>query len=479
MLPAIHPISSSEVEGDDCDLNQMPVVLSVGAAEFPIQLGSALLKPELSDVQISVVDDHEKKRFVYVSILAGHLFCDGELAPRPKPKLFHAHKLMLALASDVFKTMFFGSVSQENPVVVMHSNPAAFEAFLKFIYTGTTTITEADVFPLLYLGKKYLVGSLTKVVMNHLERCITSENVGQIVHAGQYFLDDAPPKFWQSVERHGEALLKSDKFPQLRSGTVQVLVQRELEAEESLVYERVVAWAKAECARNHLPVDGETLRWSLEGILQHVRFPTMTAEDFARGPAAEAVLTDGEKVQDLRLFAAGIPQSIFLDTPRIAPESHVCERLSHRNTTWNISGSTEAISFSVSRAITVTGFGPCSFYYGGYPVNYSIAAKLTLGSLVLATKALTGTIGQLIEFGSDSSDFVDITFDKPIKIEANKHYTASIVVTGPDTYYGHKGSASKTVSTKEGDVVFSFMQADTSAHTTVAQGMIPLIRFHL
>ncbi|KAH7703199.1 BTB/POZ domain-containing protein 3-like protein [Aphelenchoides avenae] len=454
MLLAIRPISSSEGEGDDYDFNQMPVVLSVGAAEFPVQLGSALLKPELSDVQISVVDDQKK------------------------PQLFHAHKLLLALASDVFKTMFFGSVPQENPVVVMDSNPAAFEAFLKSVYTGTTTIIEEDLFPLLYLGKKYLVGSLIKVVMNHLEKCITSEN-GQVVLAGQNFLEDAPPKFWQSVERHGEALLKSAEFPQLRSGTVQLLVQRELEAEESLVYEWVLAWAKAECARNHLPVDGETLRWSLEGIIQHVRFPAMTAEDFARGPAAEAVLTDGEKVQVLRWFAAGIPQSIFLDTPRIAPTSYVCERLSHRNTTWNISGSTEAICFSVSRAIAVTGFGPCSFYYGGYPVNYSIVAKLFLGSLVLATKSLTGTIGQLIEFGSDSSDFVDITFDKPVEINANKHYTASVVVTGPDTYYGHKGNASQPVPTKEGDVIFYFMQADTSEHTTVAQGMIPQIHFRI
>ena len=33
------------------------------------------------------------------------------------------------------------------------------------------------------------------------------------------------------------------------------------------------------------------LRNALEGILHHLRFPTMTAEEFARGPAAEAVLT--------------------------------------------------------------------------------------------------------------------------------------------------------------------------------------------
>ncbi|KAH7713672.1 BTB/POZ domain-containing protein 6-A [Aphelenchoides avenae] len=151
--------------------------------------------------------------------------------------------------------MFLGSVPQENPLVVKDSTPAAFEAFLRFIYTGTTTITEVDVFPLLYLGKKYMVGSLVKAVMNHLEEGITSESVGQIVLAGQNFLDDAPPK--DSVEAHGEALLQSDEFLQLRKDTVQALIQRELPVEEKLIYDKAVAWAKAECARCgflHLPI---------------------------------------------------------------------------------------------------------------------------------------------------------------------------------------------------------------------------------
>ena len=69
-----------------------------------------------------------------------------------------------------------------------------FTTFFRFAYTGSTTVAEAEVFRLLYLGKKYMVASLVKVVMRHLEGCISSENVGQIVLAGQNFLDDAPPK---------------------------------------------------------------------------------------------------------------------------------------------------------------------------------------------------------------------------------------------------------------------------------------------
>ncbi|KAH7713668.1 BTB/POZ domain-containing protein 6-A [Aphelenchoides avenae] len=203
----------------------MPISLSAETTECPIRLGSVLLKSELWDVQFSVFNDNKQT------------------------KLFHAHKLLLSFASDVFKTMFFGSVPQENPVIVKDSDPAAFEAFLQFVYTGTTTVADADAFPLLYLGKKYMVDSLITVVMKHLEGCVTSENVGQIVLDGQNYLDDAPPKFWESVESHADVLLASDEFRQLRKHAVEALAQRDLEVEETFIYDNVVAWAKAECAR--------------------------------------------------------------------------------------------------------------------------------------------------------------------------------------------------------------------------------------
>ncbi|KAH7703718.1 hypothetical protein AAVH_29111 [Aphelenchoides avenae] len=144
---------------------------------------------------------------------------------------------------------------------------------------------------------------------------------------------------------------------------------------------------------------------------------------------------------------------------------------------WSISGTTQAIDFSASRAISITGLGTCEFsvrdlydpFHTAWDSSYFIVATLALGPVVLATNSLAGTARKPIS----------INFDKPIKIDANKRYTAAVVVTGPQTYYGGNGTASKTVSTKRGDVVFSFMQAASTAHTTVAQGMIPQIHFRI
>ncbi|KAH7703717.1 hypothetical protein AAVH_29110 [Aphelenchoides avenae] len=65
------------------------------------------------------------------------------------------------------------------------------------------------------------------------------------------------------------------------------------------------------------------------------------------------------------------------------------------------------------------------------------------------------------------------------RIKANERCTASVVVTGSQTYYGNQGASSKTVSTKKGDVVFSFMQSGSSANTNVIQGQIPQILFRI
>ncbi|KAH7703102.1 BTB/POZ domain-containing protein 3 [Aphelenchoides avenae] len=192
---------------------------------LPADLNVILLKQDLSDVQFVVTDE------------------DGGT------KSFDAHKLVLAVASDVLRTMFYGSVPQTSPVQIPDSSPAAFEAFLRFIYTGAAVITEAEVFRMLYLAKKYLVSTLKEAVMSYLESRIKPDNVGQIILHGQDYLEDAPDRFWEGVERNAESLLQSSEFTLLRQDTLAVLLRRSLEADELLIYDKVVAWSEAECVR--------------------------------------------------------------------------------------------------------------------------------------------------------------------------------------------------------------------------------------
>ncbi|KAH7706287.1 hypothetical protein AAVH_26497 [Aphelenchoides avenae] len=104
--------------------------------------------------------------------------------------------------------------------------------------------------------------------------------------------------------------------------------------------------------------------------------------------------------------------------------------------------------------------------------NFSIVAKLALGSVVLATKTITGTIGEL-------SEIISVSFGKPVKIDANKRYTASVVVTGANTYYAYSSTSSTTMSTRKGEVIFTFMKTDVSANTAQTKVFIPQILFRV
>lgn len=81
----------------------MLVTLTSEAAECPVNLDSILLKPELSDVQISVTSEKVCSHWFGVCTVR-RFWCSLVVQDT---KLFHAHKLVLAVGSEVFKTMFF------------------------------------------------------------------------------------------------------------------------------------------------------------------------------------------------------------------------------------------------------------------------------------------------------------------------------------------------------------------------------------
>ncbi|KAH7715130.1 BTB/POZ domain-containing protein 3 [Aphelenchoides avenae] len=108
---------------------------------------------------------------------------------------FLAHKLVLASVSDVFEAMFYGNFREEDPVRIEDTTAPAFEALLKFIYTGAVAVDSDSAFPLLYLAKKYLVGGLVSLVLHFLQSSVNESNVAQLVLHGQNYLDDAPETY--------------------------------------------------------------------------------------------------------------------------------------------------------------------------------------------------------------------------------------------------------------------------------------------
>ncbi|KAH7715425.1 BTB/POZ domain-containing protein 6-A [Aphelenchoides avenae] len=88
-----------------------------------------------------------------------------------------AHKLILSLASDVFKAMFYGDLPKEDVVIVPDTTSGTFRTFLKFVYTGKLEVDYEDAFDLLYLAKKYQTMDLLAAIASYLEQNTNGANI--------------------------------------------------------------------------------------------------------------------------------------------------------------------------------------------------------------------------------------------------------------------------------------------------------------
>jgi len=82
-----------------------------------------------------------------------------------------AHKLILALVSDVFKTGFYGGITDDGSVEIKDASKEAFEVMIEFIYNKLTDVSSYDIDILCetyYLADKYNIELLKKETLRSI-----------------------------------------------------------------------------------------------------------------------------------------------------------------------------------------------------------------------------------------------------------------------------------------------------------------------
>lgn len=88
-------------------------------------------------------------------------------------RTFHAHKLILSISSDVFKTMLTSPTWPEayTSQISLEEEPECqevFEDFLQYLYTGRIHLNQTSVLPILILADKYNINDLSDVCINYM-----------------------------------------------------------------------------------------------------------------------------------------------------------------------------------------------------------------------------------------------------------------------------------------------------------------------
>nr|CAB3226393.1 BTB/POZ domain-containing protein 1-like [Phallusia mammillata] len=388
-----------------------------------------------------------------------------------------AHRFVLSVGSAVFDAMFNSILAtQSNEVELPDVEPSAFLALLRFLYTDEVLIGPETVMTTLYTAKKYAVPALESHCVDFLKKNLSPDNAFMLLTQARLF--DEPQLATlclDCIDKNTREALSADGFTDIDYNTLVSVLERDtLGLTESNIFPAMERWAEAECNRQELDATKENKRKVLGNAITLVRFPLMSVEEFAQGPAQSGLLTDREVVELFLYYTLNPkPRVRFSDRPRCSLTGKEQSVLRFRDVAerWGYSGTSDRIRFSVNRKIYVVGFGLYGAISG--PSDFQVNIQIVSNDTVLGQND-TG-------FSCDGSDRTfRVMFKQPIEIKPNNNYIASATLDGYDSYYGTRGHRRVVKETQnEGQTVFTFLFAPGNNNgTSVEDGQIPELIYY-
>ena len=262
-----------------------------------------------------------------------------------------AHKFILAIGSPVFEAMFYGELAGTKDTIELPDcdNESLLELF-RYLYSDEVNLSGSNVMGVLYLAKKYMVPSLTDKCKEYLKEKLDPSNVFIILPFVQKYehktLED---RCWNVIDKQTEAAVKSEGFETIERSLLEAIVARDsLTIKEVALFKAVDGWATKQCKKQSLAAEGQMKRRILgEEVIKAIRFPLMTAEEFADVVLDSNILHLDEITSLFKFFNSALPSAVAFSNalrqssalcsttsfPGFYPPSHPCSSM------WEISDS--------------------------------------------------------------------------------------------------------------------------------------------
>lgn len=198
---------------------------------------------------------------------------DGERVP--------AHKIILSSGSEVFKTMFHGSLKEQGDIKIVDSTAEAFKAFLRFFYFNKVDVNVERVAEIMYLGRKYNVAECLRLCTKLLESNISDQTVITALDLAIFHEQQQLQKLCELfIASELDKVLDSENFLICDRRVLEhILKMDNLPCTETRLFKASMAWVKATSHEDNLTRD--IVQAHLGNLFYKIRFGFMAFEEFA------------------------------------------------------------------------------------------------------------------------------------------------------------------------------------------------------
>ena len=259
---------------------------------------------EPNDCQVAsyetIIEEQVNSNFFNNEVFADVVFVVG-----PKKVSIFGHRLVIAMSCPVFAVMLFPKTAdcltvkydKENRLLIEiqdpETHPTALQTLFRFIYKKQVVVDPQLIEETLYVGEKYFVRNFVE----SFGFLVTPETVLHFLP----FVSDVGERHvlynrckW-IMDTQIKSVIKTDAFLEIGEETLKtVLTSDLLEIRELDLFDAYVKWADQKCKNQNMTVNDENRR-KVMNHLNLIRFPIMSLEEFAAGPAQTDILTGDEK----------------------------------------------------------------------------------------------------------------------------------------------------------------------------------------
>ncbi|XP_042862290.1 uncharacterized protein LOC122247247 isoform X2 [Penaeus japonicus] len=230
-------------------------------------------------------------------LLGSPKFSDIELVFPNNHGSIKAHRVVLAMSSPVFEDSLYGSRAAGRTLRIYEDHPEAFAWMLGYMYCNSKGFPSLSLaIEVSHLADKYQMGALATHCSQFLENNLNEKNLSEIYNAAVSLKNSSLLQLCSKVVRdQTSTIFLEPNFVKLSQDALLHLLQTTLYvSSEVKVFRAVVTWGKHQIDNRRAMNSEATLRREIEPLLPHIRFLSMSTDEFVTHVMPSGVLTSDE-----------------------------------------------------------------------------------------------------------------------------------------------------------------------------------------